>query len=220
VTERVALADGSAPTRAGLRLALERGGLEVCAQAAHAGELLELALRCAPDLVLVAADLPGDALAAVEQLAGVPPRARIVVMTAAESDDELVAAVLAGASGYVGKDISPARLPHIVRAVLRGEAAVPRRRTERLLAEVRIRRRRGGMVAPRVRSALSDREWEVLEQLAEGHGTAEIARRAGISQVTARRHISNLVRKLGVADRAAAVALLGERGGNVHGREH
>jgi DNA-binding NarL/FixJ family response regulator len=211
MTPRVAIADSSPATRAGLRLALERDGLEVCAHVSDAAELVAAATRCAADLVVLPIDLPGDALRAIEELARVLPAARIVVLTAVQTQDELLATVLAGASGYLGKDVSAERLPQILRSVLAGEAAVPRRLSGHLLAEVRARHHRRRAFDGAVSAPLTDREFDMVAQLEDGRGTAEIARRLGISEVTVRRHISTLVAKLGVHDRRSAVALIRER---------
>jgi DNA-binding NarL/FixJ family response regulator len=210
MTARVVVADACAPTRAGLRLAVERGGLEVCAEVSHASALVAAATRCGAELVVLPVDLPGEALRVVAELGRALPAARIVVLTDVQDEDELLAAVLAGASGYLGKDVSAQRLPQILCAVLAGEAAVPRHLTDRLLAEVRARHHRRVLLERDVSTPLTDREWDMAQLLVEGRGTAEIARRLRISEVTVRRHISSLVAKLGARDRRSAVALIRE----------
>jgi DNA-binding NarL/FixJ family response regulator len=172
MTPRVAIADSSPATRAGLRLALERDGLEVCAHVSDAAELVAAATRCAADLVVLPIDLPGDALRAIEELARVLPAARIVVLTAVQTQDELLATVLAGASGYLGKDVSAERLPQILRSVLAGEAAVPRRLSGHLLAEVRARHHRRRAFDGAVSAPLTDREFDMVAQLEDGRGTS------------------------------------------------
>ena len=209
---RVAVSDASAATRAGLRLALEGAGLEVCADASSARALVDAAVRTDPDLVVLPLDLPGDALGAIEELARAVPAARTVVLTDRPDGDELVAAVLAGASGYLGKDVGAARLPPVLLAVLAGEAAIPRRLSDRVLRELRGRHELRRSLTGALQTPLTDREWDVAKELRDGHGTAEIARRLRISDVTVRRHISSLVGKLGVRDRRTAVALIRGRG--------
>jgi DNA-binding NarL/FixJ family response regulator len=125
-----------------------------------------------------------------------------------ENGDELLAAVLAGASGYVGKDISQARLPRVVDAVIAGESALPRRHTSDLLEALRGRDVRRARLLGRVGRDVTERQWEILQLLAEGRSTAEIAGRLGISEVTARRHISSVLPKLGLKHRKDAVALM------------
>jgi DNA-binding NarL/FixJ family response regulator len=122
-----------------------------------------------------------------------------------------VNAVLAGAAGYLGRDTASERLPTILRAVLAGEVALPRRYSQHLLEALRRRDAGRTRLATRLGASLTDREWEVLELLGEDVATGEIARRLGISGVTTRRHISSLVAKLEVPNRAGAVELLRRR---------
>jgi DNA-binding NarL/FixJ family response regulator len=204
---RVLLAEPDAATRMGLRVALEDGGFEVMGEVGEPAALASAVADASPDLVLVAAAL----LEVVPELAAAHPGVRIVVLTPRTSGDELLEAVLAGASGYLGADVDGGRLPHVLRGVLAGEVALPRRHTERLLDELRRRRAQRATVAARASAPLTDREWEVLELLAGAASSAEIARRLRISEVTVRRHVSAAVAKLGVADRAAAVRLLAQR---------
>jgi DNA-binding NarL/FixJ family response regulator len=205
---RVLLAEGDTPTRMGLRLALTRGGFTICAQAGDAAAAVDAACRLRPDVALVAADLPGGGIDAARRIAGRLAAIRIVVLTPRQDGDELVAAVLAGATGYLGKDMSPARLPHVVEGVLAGEAALPRRYTGHVLEALRGRDARRARVLGRARHVVTDRQWEILELLAEGRSTAEMARRLGISEVTARRHISSVLPKLGLRDRESAAELM------------
>ena len=208
---RVLLAEVDTPTRMGVRLALARSGFEVAAEERDAGRAVDAALRERPDLALISADLPGDGIDAARSIAAALPDAKIVVLTPHESGEELVAAVLAGASGYLAKDVSPSRLPLALGAVLCNEAAIPRRYTEDVLAALRGRDARRARVQGRARRFVTNRQWEILDLLGEGHSTAEIARRLGISEVTARRHISSLLPKLGLTDRDSAIELMRER---------
>jgi DNA-binding NarL/FixJ family response regulator len=117
-----------------------------------------------------------------------------------------------GAIGYLLKDMNPASLPVAVRAALGGEGVLPRSLAAGLIEEFRRRpevRRPSGQ--PRERPALSAREWEILELLAEGASTADMAGRLFLSQVTVRRHISSILSKLGVSSREEAVKLLRDR---------
>jgi DNA-binding NarL/FixJ family response regulator len=205
---RVLIADADAPTRVGLRVSLSGAGFHVAAEATAADEAVHWALSGPVDLALVATDLPGGGLDAARRISGRLPGTRVVALTARPSGEELVAAVLAGASGYLGKDIRGARLPQALRAVLDGEVALPRRLTHHLLEELRGRDVRRALVAARTDATLTDREWEVLQMLAGDVSTAEMAQRIRISEVTVRRHISSLLGKLRVRNRAEAAALL------------
>jgi DNA-binding NarL/FixJ family response regulator len=211
MNRRVLLAEPDTPTRIGIRLALARCGFEIAAEARDADGAVEAARREQPDMALVAADIPGDGITAARTIAARMPGIRIVVLTQRQDGEELVAAVLAGASGYLGKDMSPSRLPLALQGILEGEAALPRRFTEDVLEALRGRDVRRGRVLARTRRSVTDRQWDVLNLLADGRSTAEIARGLRISQITARRHISTALAKLGVSDRAAAVELLRER---------
>jgi DNA-binding NarL/FixJ family response regulator len=157
---------------------------------------------------MVAVALPGGGLDAAREITTQRPRVRLVIVSDHPSGEELVDAVLAGASGYLGRDVSEHRLPIVLRAVLAGEAALPRRHTHHLLESLRGRDVRRALVTAQAKGPLSDREWEVLELLVDGAPTAEIARRLRISAVTVRRHVSSMCAKLGVPDRASAVAML------------
>jgi DNA-binding NarL/FixJ family response regulator len=169
---------------------------------------LSLARELRPDVALVASDLPDGGLDAVRTIVQTRLAARVVVLSPRPSDDELVQAVLNGAVGYLGKDVSPGRLPAILDGVLAGEVALPRQLSRRLLEELRGRDAHRTRVSERASAPLSAREWEVLHLLAADLGTGEIARRLGISDVTVRRHVSSLLAKLDVPDRGSAVRFL------------
>jgi len=128
------------------------------------------------------------------------------MLTVSRNDRDLFDSLRAGAAGYLLKDTDPARLPDALRGVMAGEAAVPRGLVARLIDEFRTRgtRRRLPLVGSRG-VELTSREWEVLDQLAAGLTTAQIADRLRVSPVTVRRHISAILEKLAVPDRAGAV---------------
>jgi DNA-binding NarL/FixJ family response regulator len=206
----VVLADHHVPTRAGVRLALQADGLWVVAEVATAAAAVEAACRLNPDVCLLAVHLPGDGIEAARQIRHALPETKIVMLTASERDEDLFAALRAGADGYLLKSTSPSRLPHAVRGVVRGEAALPRQLTARLIREYRDRGRRhvprlvldGNVVE------LTVREFEVLERLRKRERTDEIAARLGISAITVRRHVSTALRKLGTPNRRTAIELL------------
>jgi DNA-binding NarL/FixJ family response regulator len=120
-----------------------------------------------------------------------------------------MAAVRAGASGYLTNSLDPARLPHVVQGAMRGEPAVPRKFVSRLLDELRTRERRRSVVLEgKGRIALTAREWEVVELLLRSASTSDIAAELGVAPVTVRRHVGSVERKLGVTTRAQVVELL------------
>jgi DNA-binding NarL/FixJ family response regulator len=208
---RVLLAEHDELTRTGLRVTLSRAGFEVVEEVSDAAAAVSAAARRAPDLALLATKLPGGGIAAARDISGRHPGVRVVMLAPEPSGEELVDAILAGASGYLGPDTSRERLALALRGVLDGEVAIPRRHTRQLLDELRGRSSRRAVVEAAAGAAVTDREWEVLLALGEGSASSQIARKLHISEVTVRRHVSALVSKLGVRDRAAAVRLLHER---------
>ena len=208
---RITMADDHPPTRAGVRRALEQGDWIVCAEAADAKTAYEDAIAHRPDVVLLDIHMPGGGVSAAEKIAAALPDTSVVMLTVSRNDADLFAALRAGASGYLLKDIDPDRLPMALEGVLRGEAALPRNLVARLMEEFRGRGRRRMTLPNRTAVGLTSREWEVLELMGEGKRTGEIAERLQVSAVTVRTHVSAILRKLHVKDRAEAVKLLAER---------
>jgi DNA-binding NarL/FixJ family response regulator len=216
----VVLADDHAPTRAGVRLSLESAGFTIAAEVGSADAAVEETLRHRPALCVLDLYMPGGGLSAARRISAEAPETKIVILTVSPTDADLFEALVAGASGYLLKDASAERLPAALRAVVRGEAALPRVFERRLIEAFRSRgldpsvpRRRFRARRHGLGSRLTTREWEVLELIAEHLPTTVVARQLDISEITVRRHISSAVHKLGVADREAAVALLSEESG-------
>ena len=206
---RVLVADDHAPTREGVKIALVRGGFAVCAEVADAEAAIESARRERPDVALLDINMPGNGIHAADVISREVPETSVVMLTVSRTDEDLFDALRAGASGYLLKDIDPARLPDALFGVLQGEAALPRHLVTLLIEEFRERRgRRRIPVIGRRSVELTDREWEVLELMREGLSTDEIAGRLFISAVTVRTHVSAILRKLHVPTRAAAVELM------------
>ena len=180
-------------TRLGIRMALG-DQVVVCAEAQDAGQAIRAAKQEQPDLCLVGREIPGDGLAAVRGICRAAPRAAVAVLAHAPDVDDLLDAISAGAVGYVPGALNGASLRKVVAAVRDGEAVVPRSMMLELLLEFRA-----------ARSLMTAREAQVLGLIRRGHNTADIASRLGIRPVTVRRHVSDLVRKLGVENRGALV---------------
>lgn len=202
---RVLIADDHPPTRAGVRWALEHDGeFEVCAELSSATDAVEAARELRPDIALLDIHMPGGGIHAAAEITTALPDTAVVMLTVSRDDADLFAALRAGARGYLLKDIDPARLPIALRGVLSGEAALPRGLVAHLIDEFRTRDsvsgRRAGLLA-----TLTEREWEVLTLMQEGLPTTEMAARMFVTPVTVRTHVSAILRKLQVSDRAAAV---------------
>lgn len=207
----VLLAEPDAPTRTGIRFALEATGFVVVAEPADAAAALQDAQRTLPGVCLIDAELPGGALEAVRAIHHAVAATKLLVLTTSDDPPDFVATVRAGTSGYLRKDTDPARFPDTIRGVLDGEAALSRRLTLHLMEALRTRDAGRAVVTQLGGRAMTDRELDVLEALTEGLSTAQVAHRLSISEVTVRRHISTSMAKLGVADRAAAIAALRHR---------
>jgi DNA-binding NarL/FixJ family response regulator len=201
---RVLVADDHLPTRVGVRLALQKAGIDVCAEAASGPAAVRAAERERPDVCLLDVQMPGGGIVTAREITAALPDTAVVMLTVSRDDDDLFEALKAGARGYLLKDIDSVRLPIALRAVLEGEAALPRSLVARVLAEFKERAHVGTLVRPE-RDALTSREWEVLDCMGDGLTTAEIADRLFVAQVTVRRHTGSILRKLHVSSRADAV---------------
>ena len=214
---RVLIADDHVPIRAGVRAALEAGGLEVCGEAASADAAIEQALRERPDVCVLDIHMPGNGIRAAAKIKAALPDTAVVMLTVSQNDPDLFDAVKAGASGYLLKDMDPEALPRALERVIAGEAVFPGTLVARLVAEFRTRERRGRVsLARRSKQDLTSREWEVLECLREGMSTAEVAKRLFVSQTTVRRHVGAILKKLQVPDRISAVRVADERSRNLN----
>lgn len=212
----VVLADDQMPARAGIKRAIEPHGMRVVAEAANAEEAVRAALAHQPDVCVIAVELPGNGIEATRRIKQSLPETKIVMMTGSAQDEELFEVLRAGAHGYLPMSTPASRLAHAISGVMCGEAALPRAMTGRLVLEFRERgtRRRVVLGSEEAEVELTAREFEVLQRLRRHEGTAEIASHLGISQVTVRRHVASVLRKLGVPNRRGAIELIerAERG--------
>jgi DNA-binding NarL/FixJ family response regulator len=208
---RIVVADDHPPTRVGVRTVLEADGFEVCAEADDAPSAVEAVLRERPDVCLLDVDMPGSGIAAAAEITSKRPETAVVMLSVSANEDDLFDALRAGAAGYLLKETNPARLPHALRGVMEGEAALSRTLVARVIDEFRERGQRKRVpLAHRRAVDLTSREWEVLELLRHGLSTGEIAQRLFITPVTVRTHVASLLRKLDVPDREAAVRVAEE----------
>ncbi len=203
----VLIADDDMPHRHAVREALEAHGFVVLGEASDAAAAIGAATRLRPDICLIEIELPLEGLNAIGRIAKASPKTMIVVLSRSEHPEDVVAAFMRGASGYLLKGISGERLASTLRGAYLGEPPLSRSLVPYLVDEIRrgsIRR----LTLPAGPVTLTPREWEVGELLREGRSTTEIAERLGVSPITVRRHIGLLLRKLGAKNREAAVELL------------
>ena len=209
---RVLIADDHPAARAGLRQVLEGHGFAVVAEAADAAEAIEAARETLPDVCVLDIHMPGSGIYAAGEITRLLSETTVVMLTISRNDDDLFDALRAGASGYLLKDMDPARIPYALEGVLRGEAALPRALTARVLDEFRQRSRRRRLpLSGEPGVDLTSREWQVLELMRDGLTTAEIADRLFVTRVTVRRHVASVLRKLRVGSRKEAIDRLEER---------
>jgi DNA-binding NarL/FixJ family response regulator len=208
VTIKVLIADDQALVRSGFRMILEaRDDLEVVGEASDGEQAIRLAAQTRPDVVLMDVRMPGlDGIAATARLTAAGDTPKIIILTTYDLEEPLYAALRAGASGFLLKDVRPADLADAIRVVAGGDALLAPTATRRLLDRFLITD-----VTPAASSGsldrLTEREREVLGLLARGASNAEIAARLTVTEATVKTHVSSILRKLEVRDRVQAVVL-------------
>jgi DNA-binding NarL/FixJ family response regulator len=206
---RVLIVDDHPLTRDALATLLAGNDFDVVGQASDGHEAIELAARLRPQLVLLDLSMPGlDGLSALPGLRDAVPDAEVIVLTASGTEENLLAAIRAGAAGYLLKSEPPDRIVDFLRGVARGEAALSGEVARSLLEQVRDGGYRNGGVPDDIAGALSAREVEVLLLLDEHLGTDDIAKRLFISEHTVRSHVKSLLHKLNVSSRREALEAL------------
>ena len=189
----------------------ERPDIELVGEAADGSEALDLAATLDPDVILMDIRMPKlDGVEATRRLVAAGTRARILVLTTFDLDDYVYAAIDAGASGFLLKDVQPAQLVEAVRVVAGGEALLAPSVTRRLLD--RFARMVPDERPPPALDGLTSRELEILRLVAGGRSNAEIAAELVVSEATVKTHVSSLLRKLGLRDRVQAVVLAYDAG--------
>jgi DNA-binding NarL/FixJ family response regulator len=200
---RVVIADDQPMMRAGFKAVLEAtGDIEVVGEASNGAEAVEVATEQAPDVVLMDIRMPVmDGIEATRRL----PRQKVLILTTFGVDDYIIAALRAGASGFLLKDAPTAKVVEAVRAVAAGDAVLSPAVTRQLLDQVGRRLPAAVSQEPEGLAQLTEREREVLRMLAAGLTNAEIAAALVVSETTVKSHVSNLLGKLGLRDRVQAV---------------
>ncbi|GID93771.1 response regulator [Amorphoplanes digitatis] len=205
---RVVLADDQALVRAGFRMILTADGIDVVGEAANGAEAVDAVRRTRPDVVLMDIRMPElDGLEATRRIladAGAGPR--VIMLTTFDLDEYVYAALTAGASGFLLKDVTPEHLVAAVRLVRSGDALLAPAITRRLVERF-ARRDSAPAAAHRDLAALTPRELEVLCLLAQGLSNAELAGRLHLSEATVKTHVARILAKLGLRDRVQAVVV-------------
>jgi DNA-binding NarL/FixJ family response regulator len=232
---RVLLADDQVLVRAGFRLLLESAGdIEVVAEAANGGQAVALTREQAPDVVLMDINMPEvDGVTATHLIASDPRLAttKVVVLTTFDDEETVFAALRAGASGFLVKDVEPGELLQAVRVVARGDALLSPSVTRAVIAAFTTNGGRAAgqrparpagpgdragvsrdRAAPPGLASLTEREREVVALVASGLSNDEIARQLVVSPLTAKTHVSRAMTKLNARDRAQLVVLAYEHG--------
>ena len=211
---RLVIADDHPVYRDGLaRLLSAIGGFDVVGVAADGAEAVELAASLAPDVVVMDIRMPNlDGIEATRRITAASPSTGVVVLSMFEEDELVFAAVRAGARGYLLKDADDDEIAAVLRGIARGEAIFGPTTARRLLDMLARTPEQSDQTTPNPFPQLTQREQEVLEQLARGKRNATIADELFLSERTVRNYVSNIFTKLQVADRAQAIAAARDAG--------
>ena len=217
---RVLLVDDQALVRAGFRIILNsEPGIEVVGEAANGTDGIRLTRELDPDVVCMDVQMPGmDGLEATRQIVADPAvTSHVLILTTFDRDDYLFAALSAGASGFLLKTASPENLVEAVQVLARGDALLSPSVTRRVIESFGRQAQRAEAPDRTGLPDLTDRETEVLAQIALGRSNAEIAAELFVGEATVKTHVSNVLAKLGVRDRIQAVVFAYENGFAVRG---
>jgi DNA-binding NarL/FixJ family response regulator len=203
---RALIVDDHPVTREGLRTALELSDdvVVVVGEAASGEEAVERARELGPDVVFMDVRMPGmDGIEATRRIRQAAPTTKVILITIDESRGAISEAIQAGVSGYLLKDASPDTLVDAARNAIEGNAVIHPQLTKTFIEEVRMGEGEGGGRT----TPLSKREREILQKVADGSTTRQVASELGISPHTVKTHLERIFEKLGANDRAQAVAI-------------
>ncbi len=206
---KILIADDHLIIRQGLRLILEtEDEFEFVGEASDGAEALKLCKKLKPDVVLMDLRMPNmDGLTAIEKLRIEQPGIAVVILTTFNEDELMLRGLQAGAHGYLLKDTDRSTLFDTIRAAARGETLLKPEIMARVLSQ-----RNATKVESNESFNLTDREMEVLEAVARGERSKEVASHLGISERTVKAHLASIYSKLGVDSRAAAIAVAAQNG--------
>jgi DNA-binding NarL/FixJ family response regulator len=212
---RVAICDDQALVRDGLRVQLGLiSDIHIVGEASDGEQAVAVARRERPDVMLMDVRMPVlDGIEATRRIAADPATAgvRVLILTTFDLDENVYAALSAGASGFLLKDATPEEIVHAVRVIADGESLLAPSVTSRLVREF-ARRPTAGRPRGDLLASLTEREVEVLVLVAQGLSNAELADRLVVSHATAKTHVSRILTKLGLRDRAQLVVAAYEAG--------
>jgi len=204
---RVVIADDQTLVRSGFRMILKGAGIDVVGEAADGVEAIELVGRLRPDVVLMDIRMPDlDGLEAARRILATHPDCRVLMLTTFDLDKYVYAALSAGASGFLLKDVTPEHLVASVRLVMTGDALLAPSITRRLV-ERYARAPAEGPTVHRDLSDLTPRELEVLRLMGRGLSNTELAATLHLTEATVKSHVAHIFAKLGLRDRAQAVVI-------------
>ncbi|MEW2258264.1 response regulator transcription factor [Streptomyces sp. NPDC047869] len=212
---RAVIADDQALVRTGFKMILAADGIEVTAEAADGAEAVAAVHRTRPDVVLMDIRMPEmDGIEATRRILGDagPDGTRVIILTTYDLDHYVYAALTAGASGFLLKDVTPEHLVSALRLVQSGDALLAPTITRRLIERFAHRDEPQTIAAHRGLSELTPRELEVLRLLATGLSNAELASRLFLSPTTVKSHVGRILSKLDLRDRVQAVVFAYETG--------
>ena len=213
---RVLLVDDQSLVRVGFRMILQdEADIEVVGEAADGQAAIEAAAIHRPDVIVMDIRMPVlDGIAATRAIVhdGAAPRPRVLVLTTFDADEYVVDALRAGASGFLLKDVTPTDFVNALRIVAAGEALLSPAVTRRLLERFAARLPRADTTRAAALRTLTDREVEVLKLIARGFSNREIAEQLVLAEPTVKTHVSHVLEKLDLRDRAQAVVLAYEAG--------
>ncbi|MGN9906679.1 response regulator [Phytohabitans sp. LJ34] len=211
---RILLADDQPLLRTGFRMVLgAEEDLDIVGEAGDGAEAVDLARRLLPDVVLMDIRMPRlDGVAATRAIVDARLPVRVLILTTFDLDEYVVGALRAGASGFLAKDVPAEDLVTAIRTVAAGEAVVAPRILKRLLDRFADSLPDPSSTPPKALDSLTEREREVLVQVARGLSNAEIAGALSVSETTIKTHVGHVLTKLGLRDRVQAVVLAYETG--------
>jgi len=211
---RVLLADDQPLLRTGFRMVLgAESDLDIVGEAGDGTEAVDLARRLLPDVVLMDIRMPRlDGVAATRSIVDARLPVRVLILTTFDLDEYVIGALRAGASGFLAKDVPAEDLVSAIRTVAAGDAVVAPPILRRLLDRFAGALPDPNATAPRELDVLTEREREVLVQVARGLSNAEIAQELSVGETTVKTHVGHLLTKLGLRDRVQAVVFAYETG--------